>query len=74
MDASAWWWVVALSLGLLGSIANGFAATRQVWGTQWKNTAEAAREATFWSRVGWPLIALGYGAGIVAAVLGGLLE
>jgi hypothetical protein len=72
LDASAWWWVVALSLGLLGSFVNAIAAHRQISGKRIVVGKDSVR--TTLSTLGWGLIILGYGAGIVAAVLGGISE
>ena len=56
MDASEPLGVLALLLGLGGSIANGYAATRQLSGSRLNLTDEAAETARTWSFRGWFLI------------------
>jgi hypothetical protein len=70
MDASKVLGVSALLLGLAGSIANGYAASRQLSGTRLKLTGEAAESARTWSVRGWYFVGLAAVVGIAATLLG----
>jgi hypothetical protein len=70
MDASKALGVLALVLGLVGSIANGYASSRQLSGTTLNLTHEAAESAGAWSVRGWFLVGLAAVVGIVATLLG----
>jgi cytochrome c biogenesis factor len=62
--------ILALFLGLVGAVANGFAASRQLRGTRLNLTKEAADSAKRWAVVGWFFVVLGVIAGIVATFSG----
>lgn len=70
MDASKELGVLALLLGLAGSFANGYAATRQLSGTRLDLTKEAAESAWTWSVGGWIFVGFAAVVGIVATLLG----
>jgi hypothetical protein len=70
MDASKALGIFALLLGLMGSIANGFAARQQLSGTRLNLTKEADESAKKWSVRGWFLVGSAAVAGIIATWIG----
>ena len=70
MNATKWWVLAALVLGLVGAFANDRAAFRMIpnedKSVSLEITDEGARRARAWSRSGWLFIAAAFVCGAVA--------
>ena len=74
MDASKWWALAALVLGVAGAIANDRAAFRLILETDEEGVIldtgpERARELRKWSRWGWLFIGAAFVCGAIAELV-----